>query len=71
MRALTTAERVRIQTFPRDWTWVGTKTEVEQMIGNAVPPALARFVGKALMAYLRELRPPLSSRAGPRYGPYV
>jgi DNA (cytosine-5)-methyltransferase 1 len=53
VRALTTEERARIQTFPRDWTWVGTKTEVEQMIGNAVPPALAKFVGKALMAYLR------------------
>jgi len=52
VRALTTAERARIQTFPRDWTWVGTKTEVEQMIGNAVPPELARFVGRALMAYL-------------------
>jgi len=35
---------------------VGAKTEVEQMIGNAVPPELARFVGEALRDYLEERR---------------
>lgn len=56
VRALTTEERARIQTFPRGWKWVGAKTEVEQMIGNAVPPELARFVGEALRDYLEERR---------------
>ncbi|MFX4713257.1 DNA cytosine methyltransferase, partial [Acinetobacter baumannii] len=57
VRALTTEERARIQTFPRGWKWVGAKTEVEQMIGNAVPPELARFVGEALRDYLEERLP--------------
>ncbi|MCE9618608.1 MAG: DNA cytosine methyltransferase [Planctomycetes bacterium] len=48
LRPLTTIERSRIQTFPRGFQWVGTKTDVEQMIGNAVPVALACFVGTAV-----------------------
>lgn len=47
-RPLTTWERSRIQTFPPDWIWSGTKTEREQMIGNAVPVALAKFVAKGV-----------------------
>ena len=48
VRALTTAERALVQTFPRDFVWVGNKTEVEQMIGNAVPVTLARFVARVV-----------------------
>jgi len=29
----------------------GTKTDVEQMIGNAVPVNLAAYVGKAILRY--------------------
>lgn len=47
-RPLTTHERSRIQTFPEDWNWTGTKTDVELMIGNAVPVELARFVAEGL-----------------------
>ena len=50
-RPLTTWERSRIQTFPPDWIWSGTKTEQEQMIGNAVPVALARFVARGVRRY--------------------
>ena len=46
LHALTTAERALIQTFPADYKWVGSKTDVEQMIGNAVPVNLAQFVAK-------------------------
>ncbi|MDA7999906.1 MAG: DNA (cytosine-5-)-methyltransferase [Alphaproteobacteria bacterium] len=49
-RPLTTMERARIQTFPKRWRWLGTKTNVEQMIGNAVPPNLGKFVARALLA---------------------
>ena len=31
---------------------IGTKTGMEQMIGNAVPVNLAKFVGDSIMAYL-------------------
>ena len=30
----------------QNYKWVGNKTEVEQMIGNAVPVNLAKFVAK-------------------------
>lgn len=43
-RPLTTAERAEIQTFPRSFKWVGSRTDTEQMIGNAVPVRLAKFV---------------------------
>lgn len=52
-RPLTPHERSRIQTFPKSWEWSGCKTTVEQMIGNAVPVELGRFVGHAI---LRELQ---------------
>ena len=41
-----------IQTFPKDFKFIGTKTGMEQMIGNAVPVNLAKFVGDSIMAYL-------------------
>lgn len=48
-RPLTTFERSRIQTFPAAWTWVGNKTDVEQMIGNAVPVELGSFVANSIL----------------------
>ena len=51
VRPLTTAERAQVQTFPKRFKFVGTKTKVEQMIGNAVPPTLAKFVAKAILTY--------------------
>jgi DNA (cytosine-5)-methyltransferase 1 len=53
VRPLTTLERARIQTFPRSFKWSGTKTDVEQMIGNAVPVKLAEFVAGNIMNYLK------------------
>lgn len=47
-RPLTTQERALIQTFPRDFKWVGSRTNVEQMIGNAVPVGLGEFIGKSI-----------------------
>jgi len=34
--------------------WVGKKTDLEQIIGNAVPVKLAEFVGKCITEYLLE-----------------
>lgn len=47
LRPLTTKERSRIQTFPAEWELVGNKSDLEQIIGNAVPCALGEFVGNA------------------------
>lgn len=52
IRPLTTRERSMIQTFPRNFNFVGTKTGLEQMIGNAVPVNLGKFVGDCIMSYL-------------------
>ncbi|MBQ7420207.1 MAG: DNA cytosine methyltransferase [Prevotella sp.] len=52
IRPLTTLERSYIQTFPRDFQFIGNKTDVEQMIGNAVPVNLAFFVAKSITQYL-------------------
>jgi DNA (cytosine-5)-methyltransferase 1 len=52
VRPLTTEERAQVQTFPADFKWIGNKTDREQMIGNAVPVALGRFVGAAIKNYL-------------------
>lgn len=54
IRPLTTIERSYIQTFPKDFSFVGNKTAVEQMIGNAVPVNLANFVANAIKKYLNK-----------------
>ena len=52
IRPLTTVERSYIQTFPRSFKFEGNKTDVEQMIGNAVPVNLAKFVATAITKYI-------------------
>ena len=52
VRALTTLERSLIQTFPVTFKWCGNKTEMEQMIGNAVPVKLAEYVALKLKQYI-------------------
>jgi DNA (cytosine-5)-methyltransferase 1 len=52
LRSLSALERALIQTFPANYKWAGNKTELEQMIGNAVPVKLAEFVAKALQAHI-------------------
>ncbi|HAT4093858.1 DNA cytosine methyltransferase [Clostridium perfringens] len=54
VRALTTIERSYIQTFPKDFKFDGTKTNLEQMIGNAVPVNLAKHVGECLLKYIKD-----------------
>lgn len=51
LRPLTTQERSRIQTFPANFKWLGSKTDAEQMIGNAVPVNLASFVAKCIVEF--------------------
>lgn len=54
IRPLTTMERAEVQTFPSDFLWTGNKTEVEQMIGNAVPVRLAAYVANAIKDYIAD-----------------
>ncbi len=48
IRQLTTSERARIQTFPPTMKFVESRSQSEQLIGNAVPVNLARFIGRFL-----------------------
>lgn len=54
LRSLTTHERAKIQTFPDDFKWVGSKTDIEQVIGNAVPVKLAEYVASNIRKYLEQ-----------------
>lgn len=56
IRPLTSLERSMIQTFPEDFDFNGTKTNVEQMIGNAVPVNLGYYVADAIFRYSGEPR---------------
>lgn len=51
VRALTVLERAYIQTFPTTFKFEGTKTNLNQMIGNAVPVKLAEYIARAIMEY--------------------
>lgn len=57
VRALTTMERAMVQTFPKSFIWDGNKTDIEQMIGNAVPVKLAEFVASCLLEYISQGSP--------------
>ena len=48
IRAMTTRERARIQTFPDTFVFSENVVNTEQMIGNAVPVQLAAFVASSL-----------------------
>lgn len=51
VRALTVLERSYVQTFPRSFVFAGSKTDLNQMIGNAVPVKLAEYVASAIIEY--------------------
>lgn len=54
LHVLSSQERALIQTFPPDYKWIGNKTDIEQMIGNAVPVNLAEFIGKTIKSVIEE-----------------
>ncbi|QFZ17107.1 DNA cytosine methyltransferase [Saccharothrix syringae] len=51
-RPITHLEAARLQSFPDDFEWCGTKIEVARQIGNAVPPLLARAIADHIKPYL-------------------
>jgi DNA (cytosine-5)-methyltransferase 1 len=49
-RAVTHHEAARIQGFPDDYKWVGSKTSIARQIGNAVPIPLGRAIGQHILS---------------------
>lgn len=54
IRSLTPQERSWIQTFPKDFIWEGTKTNLNQAIGNAVPVKLGEYIANCIKEYINE-----------------
>lgn len=54
VRALTVLERSYVQTFPKTFKFEGTKSDLNLMIGNAVPVKLAEFVARAILEYIED-----------------
>ncbi|MEU9570474.1 DNA cytosine methyltransferase [Streptomyces massasporeus] len=52
-RPITHFEAARIQGFPLEFRWCGTKTEIATQIGNAVPIPLGTAIASAIHYYLR------------------
>jgi DNA (cytosine-5)-methyltransferase 1 len=53
LRPLTTKERSLIQTFPEDFVFLGTPSQQEHLIGNAVPVKLAEYVARSIQVTLK------------------
>lgn len=51
-RVITHQEAARLQDFPDDFVWCGSKIEIAKQIGNAVPVGLAHSVAKHVIRFL-------------------
>lgn len=55
-RPLTLFEAARLQGFPNDFQWYGSKIDISRQIGNAVPIPLGRKIAESVYTYLAQDR---------------
>jgi DNA (cytosine-5)-methyltransferase 1 len=70
-RLLSPRELARLQTFPDDYSILGTRRSIQRQIGNAVPPLLGEIIGRELLTQLLGGKPSrrlLRFRILPRIG---
>lgn len=53
-RSITVREAARLQSFPDDFEFLGSVGDQYKMVGNAVPPMLARAVAKSVASFLED-----------------
>lgn len=53
-RTITPREAARLQSFDDDFEFIGSQGATYQMIGNAVPPKLAKAVAQALSEFMKK-----------------
>ena len=54
-RSITVREAARLQSFPDDFVFEGSRSEQFKQIGNAVPPMLAEAIAKAVRLQLEKI----------------
>ena len=53
-RMITLREAAILQTFPAGFQFIGTRSEISTMIGNAIPPVFAAALGSAVLETLAQ-----------------